>query len=244
MIRKSAWTLGRGYGLLGFQALCWSPNEPPAPPAEPPTPPAGGNIPPQRQANYLEFPTKESFQERLATAARAEIRETYGMSEAELKKRLERAKELEAAEEARVKAQQTTEERLKSEKEAAEAATLKAQAEAAEARRQADVTAMCARNGFKNLDYAIFEATKSGKSGPELEAHFLEMAKDDSKKAALGLVVPPPEVVPVPGSTAPGGPPNGNNPPAPPAPGGPPPGGPNVMKMSSGEFAAHLQRLG
>lgn len=237
MIRKTAWTLGRGFGLLGFQALCWSPDDPPSPPpGNPPAPPA----PPQRQEPHITFPTQEAFNERMAREARAILKEKYGLSEKDLDAKLARAKELEEAEAARIKAQQTTEERLKAEKEEAEAKAKRAEAEAAEARRQAEVTGMCARHGFKNLDYAIFEATKSGKTGAELEAHFVEMAKDEGKKAALGLATPAPEIVPIPGNTGPGG----GNPPPPPPPGGGPAPAVDVMKLSAAEFAAHLQKLG
>lgn len=237
MTIRSAWTLGRGFGLLAAGTLCWSPNDPPAPP---PGPPAPIPAPPPAPAAAITFPTQEAFNERIERASRALLKEKYGLSEKELDERLKRAKELEEAEAARIKAQQTTEERLKAEKEEADGRAKAAEDRATAATKQAEVTAMCARFGFKNLDYALFEAGKSGKTGAELETHFTEMAKDDSKKAALGLATPPPELVPVGGNTAPI---PGAPPPAPPAPGGPPPGGVDVMKLSPAEFAQHLQKV-
>lgn len=237
MFRK--WTLGRGFNV----GMCWSPNDPPEPPPAPTPPLPAGNTPPAR-GNYVEFPTKEAFQERLEREARAQIKDTYGMSEKELKDRLAKAKEYEDAEAARQKEQMTKEQRLEAEKAEAEAKQKAAEADRDAARRQAEVTGVCARLGFKNLDYATFEATRSGKSGAELEAHFVEMAKDEGKKAALGLVTLPPEQVPVPGSTGPGAPPNGAPPPPPAPPGGAPPPAVDVMKLSPADFQAHLSRLG
>ncbi len=230
MIRKSAWTLGRGFGLLNAGTLCWSPEDPPAPP--PPAPPA----PPPAVA--VTFPTQEAFNKRIDQEARAQLRDKYGLSEKELEERLKRAKELEDAEAARLKASQTKEQQLEAEKTAADERARVAEAKAAEATRQAEVTGLCARLGFKNLDYAVFEATRSGKAGAELEAHFTEMAKDDSKKAALGIATTPPEIVPVGGNTAPPGTPPA---PPPPPPGGVPPGTVDVMAMTPQQFAQHLQ---
>jgi hypothetical protein len=235
--------MGRGFGLLAASTLCWSPDPPTPPPGSPPAPPVppppAPPTPPAGGSPFAVFPDQASFQARLDREARSLLKEKYGLNEKELDERLKRAKELEEAEAARIKAQQTKEQQLEAEKAEAEARAKAADERANAATRQAEVTGMCARFGFKNLDYALFEAGKSGKSGAELEAHFTEMAKDDSKKAALGLAVPAPEVVPVGGNTAPGTPPGGN-PPPPPPPGGGAPEVVDVMKMSPAAFAAHL----
>ncbi len=240
MTIRSAWTLGRGFGPMGsYDPPCWSPDDPPVPPA--PAPPA----PPVPGVPFATFPTQASFDDRLNREARAILKDKYGLTEKQLDERLARAKELEDAEAARIKAQQTREQQLETEKTEAEARAKAADARAAEAIRQAEVTGMCARLGFKNLDYAIFEAGKPGnatKTTAELEAHFTEMAKDDGKKAALGLAVAAPELVPVPAGTAPV--PPGGAPPAPPPPGGAPPVVPDVMRMSPQQFADHLRTHG
>lgn len=233
-MRRSMWTLGRSFGLLAAGTLCWSPDEPPAPPGQPPAPP-----PQQQQQPFAVFHTKEAFEERRDREARSLIKEKYGLSEKELAEALQRKKELEEAEAARIKAQQTAEERLKTEKEEAERQKAAAEAQAADARREAEVTRLCARMGFKNVDYAIYEATRSGKNGADLEAHFIEMAKDDARKGALGLEVPPPQVVPNPANTQPA---PGNPPPPPPPPGGEDPPTVDVMAMPPEKFREHLNR--
>jgi len=234
MTRRSAWTLGRSFGLLSTAmcAVCWSPDDPPAPPP-------GNPPPPEPPKPFAVFPDQASFQSRLDREARALLKEKYGLNEKELDERLERAKRLEEAEAERLKAQQTTEQRLETEKQEALAAKAKAEAEAAEARRQAEVTGLCARMGLKNVDYAIYEATRAGKSGAELEAHFNEQLKDESKKSAFGLAVAPITEVPKGPNTAPIAPPGGNPPPPPPPGGGAPPEV-DVMKLSPREFQQHL----
>ena len=242
MQKRGMWSLGLGIASAGrFATLCWSP-DPPTPPGEP-TPPAPSPGAPAKP--FAVFHDAESFNERLNREARAQIKETYGMSEAELKKKLERAKELEAAEAERLKAQQTKEEQLESARQAEEAKRVKAETEAQEARREATVTRVCARLGIKNLDYAGFEAGKRpAATEAELEAYFKEQLQDTTRKSAYGIEVAPPQEVPVPGHTAPATPPNGNPPPppAPPGSGGPPPVF-DAMKASPQEFAAHLGRI-
>ncbi len=237
MTIRSAWSLGRGFASMGgYLPLCWSPDDPPAPPPGPPAPP-----PPAQP--FAVFHTKEQFEERRDREARALLKEKYGMSEKDLDAQLKRAKELEEAEAARLKAQQTKEQQLESEKAAAEAKQKAAEDARDAAVKQAEVTSMCARFGFKNLDYALFEAERSKKTGTELEAHFTEMSKDDSKKAALGIATAPPEIIPVPGGGPPLVPPGGT-PPNPPPPGTPPGDGVDVMKLTPQQFQAHLAKLG
>lgn len=234
---RSASVPGRGFGLLNAGTLCWSPDDPPAPAPAPgtPPPPVPGGQP------FAVFNTKEAFEARRDQEARAILREKYGLTEKQLDERLARAKELEDAESARLKAQQTKEQQLEGEKQAAETKQREAEAARDAALKQAEVTSMCARLGFKNLDYALFEAERSKKTGAELETHFVEMAKDNGKKAALGLATPAPELVPIGGNTAPQVP-SGGAPPPPPAPGGPAPGaGPDVMAMTPQQFQQHLQ---
>ena len=86
---RSGWSLGRGFASLGtFAALCWSPDDPPAPTPAPTPKPA---------EPYAVFPTSESFNERVEREARAQLKKKYGLSEKELDERLERAKKLAAA---------------------------------------------------------------------------------------------------------------------------------------------------
>lgn len=227
---------GRVFGLLAASTLCWSPDDPPVPP--PPVPPAPPPAPPEQRP--IVFNTQEAFNERVAQASRAHLRDKYGLSEKDLDARLKLAKDLEDAEAARLKASQTREQQLEAEKTEAESRAKAAEARATEAQRHSEVTTMCARHGFKNVDYAVFEATRSAKTGAELEAHFVEMAKDATKKAALGLDVPPAELVPVPVGTAPIGTPPA---PPPPPPGGGTPPAVDVFAMTPQQFAAHVQTV-
>ncbi len=235
---RSAWTLGRGgYGFLATAAtLCWNGNDPPAPPPPPSPPPA---------QPFAVFHTAEQFNERRDREARALIKEQYGMSEAELKKKLARAQELEEAEAQRAKERQTKEEQLEAARAEAEAKRAAAEAAATEARREADVTRICARLGIKNVDYATFEAGKlKEKTTAELEAHFAEQLKDNARKAAYGLDVVAPTPVPAPAPpTGPGPPPVGTPPPPPPAPGGGEPPVVDAMKMTPQEFQTHLNTI-
>ena len=232
---RSGWSLGRGFASLGtFAALCWSPDDPPAPTPAPTPKPA---------EPYAVFPTSESFNERVEREARAQLKKKYGLSEKELDERLERAKKLEEAEQERIKAQQTNEERLKGEKEEAERLAAAAKAEAEEAKRQAAVTGICAKLGIKNVDYAMYEAERSKKTPAELEVHFTDLLKDESKKSAFGIATLPPEVVPTPANTSPQTPPGGQPPPAPPPAGGGQTPPLDAMSMTKEQFSAHLEKV-
>ena len=235
MQTRGLWTLGRGFGPMGrWEPLCWSPDDPPVPPPAP-TPP-----PPPKRWDPITFETKESFDERMDREARARIKQKYGMTDKELDDRFKRAGELEAAEEARAKAQRTKEEQLELEKKQAEEARAKAETQAAEANALAATVRACATLGIKNVDYALFEVSRAGKTGTDAQAHLAELLKDDAKKLALGIAATPIEPVPDPLNTAP-------KPPTPPAP-PPPPGGGNpapvdVFAMSPQQFQTHLSTL-
>lgn len=222
-------------------------------PGEPPvtdptvTPPAPT---PDPAKPYAVFPDADAFKKRVAQEARQILKE-YGISDPEELKKLieERAAVAKAAEEAR---RQQMSELQRAQDDAAKAAREKAEAEAARDRavREAQVARACAETGAKNLGYAQWSVEAklatlpAGTSMDEaaIKAHLIELAKDDTGKAALGMVVTPPTpALGAPPKTVPANTtvPGRDLPPSP-NPGATPPK--DVMSMSTQEFQDHLAK--
>jgi len=210
------------------------------PPAPAPAPaPAPGQP-------FAVFESQAALEDRLARAGRATLREVTGLENPEeVKQRLNRLKELEAAEEQRRQAELTETQRLQAdvdkERQRAEAAERRLQ----ESQFQTQVTQECARLGIKNVKYALFEVQTARGALPEAERASLDPARHlegllakPEYKGAFGIESAP-TVIPVPVNTSPA---PGAPPPAPPQPGAPPPAV-DAMTMSGPEFKAHLERL-
>lgn len=210
-----------------------TPPAPPAPPA-PPTPPA-----PEPKTHTL---TDAQFQEVQARGADRFARQLGYKDAEDMKAAAERDKAAQADAEKKRQEQLTREQKLAEEKAAADAKAAQAETEAKSARRDANVTRVCARLGVRNVDYAAFMVQTRNKDAADdpaqLETWLAEQMKG-GEAAALGVV--PPTPVPTPVTTVPG-----TNPPAPPAPGGGDPAGgaKDAMQQSAQEWAATKERLG
>ena len=178
-------------------------------------------------------------------AARSELRTTTGIEDpAEIKRRLDRAEELEKAETERKRADLTAQQKLEQ-----DLATERAAREAAETARdqeryKAHVSRACSANGIKNVDYALFvvgQATEALPDGQTLDVdtHLKGLLEKPEFKSAFGIAADT-TVVPAPVTTSPN--PDGT-PPAPPrGPAVTPPA--DSMSMTPQQFQAHLATLG
>lgn len=195
---------------------------------------------------FAVFPTQAAFNDRIARATRAELREQFGTDDpAEIKKRLKRAEDLEAAEQERARATMTAQQKAETDLAAEKAARESAESDARQARFESHVNKICARLTIPNVDYAMYlvaqeaERTPAGQS-VDAEVFLRERLSKPEYKAAFGITESTTQV-PAPVTTAPvpGQPPP---PPAPPGGGGAP--NADVMTMSKPQFQQHLAKLG
>lgn len=216
--------------------------------AVPPVVPGGGAppaAPPAPTTPFAVFDTQEAFNDRVARAARAEMRTQFGVEDpAEVTRRLARLKELEDADAARRREELTATQRLEQDLATEKAARAAAEADRDNERFRATVSQECAALGIKNLKYAHFlvaEAAEALPDGQQLDPHVhLQglLAKPEFKQA-FGIESAP-TVVAAPVSTSP----NPQNPaPPPPATGGTP-NAADVMTMNPAAFREHLDKYG
>lgn len=233
-----------------------TPNTPPGtPPATPPagTPPAAPTPPappagtppatPPTDAPFAVFHTAEQFNERLARETRKQIAELTGTKDAdELKTRLAKAAELEAAEEKRKKDAMSEIERANAIAAENEAKAKAAQSRAEELQREKDDTVAMLKLGVGNEAYARWllaqERSKHpAESGPfDAEKALAELLKKPEHVAALKPGAPPKPT----GANTDTTPGRDNAPPATP----PPEGGVDAKTMTPEAWEAHKRSLG
>jgi hypothetical protein len=188
------------------------------------------------------FHNQAAFEERVQREARSILRTQVGVEDpAEVQRRLNRLTELETAEATRQREALTEQQRLQADldKEKQRAAEAERQARAAGFR--ADVTAICASKGIRNVNYALFvvnEQLPEAERAAKADAHLTSLLDKPEYRSAFGIPSDP--VVPAPVTTSPT---PGQPPPDPPRSGTPPPVV-DAMGMSPEAFSAHLASLG
>ncbi len=198
-------------------------------------------------APFAVFPTQAAFNERMQRATRAELRAEFGTDDpAEIKKKLKKAEELEAAEAERARKQLTEEQRLQSDLNAANARATAAEEERNQVKFEAHVSRVCARLSIPNIDYALYEVARVSDKLPagqelDVEAHLKGLLEKPVFKAALGITEAP-TVVQTGVTTTPD---PSQSPPAPAHPGGVAgPTGIDASKMTKEQFKTHLAGIG
>lgn len=135
---------------------------------------------------------KAAFEERLARAKRSQLRELGFSSPEELQGALEAAKQLQAEQEERRKAEMSELERLKEEA-AQEVARRKAlESQLAEERFNGQVAAACSKLGITNLDFASYQVSRAASklgAGEELSIESYLAEQRDAQPAAFGIKV-------------------------------------------------------
>lgn len=219
------------------------------PPASNPPPGAA----PEPQGPYATFPTAEAFQERVGRAARAQIKELFGLDPEEAKARIARLDELEAEDKKRRDAELSELEkaRLASEETAKKLAVLEAERD--QLQFQAHITRLCATRGIRDVDYAQFRIMKQAEQATEEapldeEKYLDELLADPRHRVALGVEqpaangAPPPEPKPNPATTSPQGASPHQQPASDPA---QPASGPkSAFELSQSEWEARKRTLG
>lgn len=226
-----------------------TPPAPPAPapaggtPAPQPAPPATGAAGATGTEEELRFDPK-SFQARLDRHSKSVLKDLGFESPEAAKAAREKLAAMEKAEEERKLAEMTEIDRLKAQLAAKEAAEAAAKAALAAEQFTAKLERSCFAKGAKNTAFARFlvEQAKANAGGADIDVDaVLDAAlKDESTKAALGIVTAPP-VVTVPPTTTPQNP-QGVAPQPPPA--GNPSPAKSVKEMSPDEWRAWKQAHG
>lgn len=213
---------------------------PPAvpPPAPAPAPAADPNRP------FATFATQAEFEERVQRAARAEVRNKFGLEEADLQTRLARAKELEDAEAARAREQLTAQQRTEKDLADEKALRLKAEGERDQVRFERTVATSAAQLGIKNVRYAQFVVAEAAEALPDgqqldVDKYLTELMGKDDFRSALGVAAP---VVVTQGNPVNTSPNPTVEPPAPPRGNGAPVV--DAFAMDSKAFRQHLAGLG
>ena len=184
---------------------------------------AGGNgeTPPNPPAPAISFASQEKFNERLARHARSYIKDTFGLTDDEVKARIARADELEKTEQARKDAELTEAQRREQElaRERERAANLEKELERTKLEKH--IASTCVGLGIASVDYAEFLIEKKAASLPDgeqldIRAYLEEELKNPARRSALGIPESPIQPVPDPANTIPK---PDQSPPPPPAPG-------------------------
>lgn len=202
--------------------------------------------PPVPGQPFATFPTQAAFNERMQRATRAELREQFGTDDpVEIKKKLKRAEELEAAETERARLQMTAQQKVEADLAAEKGKREAAEEDAKQARFESHVNKICARLTIPNVDYAMYLVAQEAERAPagsqvDAEAFLKERLAKPEYKAAFGIAETT-SVVPVPVSSSPNTP--ISPPPPPPANGNGTPGV-DVMAMNRSQFQNHLAKLG
>lgn len=208
--------------------LCSAEGEGDDPPADPPKDPPPKDPPNEEQVTL----SKSAFERRIEQAKRAGLRDA-GIDPEQVKKDREQLAALQKKEEERAKAAMTEQERLKVEKEEADKRAKESEARATAAEQRAELVALCAKHGIRDVDYAMFRLSKRDE-GVSADEFITEALKDDTERSRFGVAAegtPPPPKKPTSG---------GKNEP-PPKPGDKPPEKP-VSQMSPQEFAEYKRR--
>lgn len=224
------------------------PEVPPVPPAatEPPTPPPPPPPPPEE----ITF-TSDALATRLERArvnARAKLLADHGFADEEAFAAAKKAAdEQTAADEEKRREEMSEIERYKTDlaaqqkkTEDAEAGRATAEREAEEARVELHLRQLCAAKGIANAEYAIHLLNRKLAELPDGDnldegKFFDNLLTDDTQKAALGVMPPPPlegEANTATPRTAPNPPPAGDDPPK------------SAMHMTPAEVAAAMAKEG
>lgn len=188
------------------------------------------------------FHNQAAFEERVQREARSILRTQTGVEDpAELQRRLNRATELETAEAERLRASQTREQQLQTDLDREKQARMNAENESRLSKERADITAVCASKGIRNVNYALFvvrEQLPEAERATKAESHLTSLLDKPDYRSAFGIPSDP--VVPAPVTTSPV---PGSPPPDPPR-SGTPPAAVDAMAMTHEAFASHLASLG
>lgn len=211
---------------------------PATPPATPPVPATGGSGEP-----FASFATQAQFEERVSRAARAALRDKFGLEEADLTARLARAKELEDAETARKRQELTDQQRVEKDLADEKALRVKAEEAANQLRFEKTVATSSAQLGIKNVKYAQFVVAEAAEALPEgqqldVDVYLKDLLGKDEFKSALGVAAPAVETRGTPVNTSPN---PGQEPPPPPRGNGAPV---DAMAMTPQQFRNHLAGIG
>ena len=211
----------------------------------PEEPPAGSQS--STDEPFAIFHDKKAFEERMARHTRSQLNEIFGTGDkAELRKMWDNYQKLQKDDEERRRAEMTEIERHKADAEKAQADAAAAREEADQVRFESHVSAICAKKGIKNVDYAKFVVANAADALPEGEQldvdEFLtqELAENSATRAAFQVEGPPVEqptgttTTPNPETPPPAAPPAGGTAPAP----------TDATKMSPEQFRQHLSKLG
>jgi hypothetical protein len=141
---------------------------------------------------YAVFKSKDALDDRLKRAGRAEIRRLFGMEPEEVQERWSKLQTLEAEREEERKKEMSELERLREQAQTLESAKSKAEQDLEEARFRAHMTALCAQNGVRDVDYFTYKVSQKlnsmGDDETLDEEEFLkELLADKRQRVALGV---------------------------------------------------------
>jgi len=137
--------------------------------------------------------TSAQLAERMERATASAMRANFGTKDvSSIKERLERLEQFEAGEQERKRAALSEQERMAADLSEARAMAAASQASASAAAFDAKMVRLCATEGIKNVDYAIWELSRRAgdvKDGEQFDPseYLRSIAKTDSGRAALGL---------------------------------------------------------
>jgi hypothetical protein len=157
---------------------------PPAnqPPATPPNTPPPAGTPPAPEP--ITFPNAEAFNQRVAQAARAQLRE-LGVDPDKAKDQLAELERLKAEAAERKKAELSASERAAQEAQEAKARAETAEAAAAAAREELEITRLAAEHGIRDVGYVTY---RLGLAKPEdRKAWLAEELKKPTERVRFGL---------------------------------------------------------
>lgn len=188
--------------ILAALSGCFEPNRSSLCSIEPAVPPAGGGVvPPAAPAAPAAPPapteeapitmTSAQLAERNTRAARATMKKEFGTDDpAEVKAKLDRLAKLETDAEESRKAALSREAKLEEDLKAEKAKRETAESERSQARFDAHVQGVCAKNGIRNTEYATFRLASAHAAGDAAfdEAKFMrDLLADPKERMALGI---------------------------------------------------------
>ena len=147
---------------------------------------------PAPQLNTISL-TSEQLDERLGRAKGAYMREQFGTNDPEeVKSRLARLQEMEAAEAEREREAMSAQEKLQQDLKLAQEERIAAQEERDAIAFESHVKGECAKLGIKNVDFAMWEVARAAEGmgeGEQLDAqeHLKGLTESEQYKAALGI---------------------------------------------------------